>query len=222
MIGSPSHTPPAPAGSAPAAEPARSRTATPPNRVWSRLATAHGPLQAKLEVNTPGDAHEQQADQVADQVLRMPDPDAAAPSPVQRMCSDCEEEKKVQRALPAVEEDEKMQAKEGEGGGAPPAVGPQTEARIGSLRGGGAPLPADLRGYFEPRLGQDLSAVRLHTGGQAEAAAAEVRARAFTVGADIAFAPGEYRPGTPSGKRLLAHELVHTVQQGAAGGPSDD
>ncbi len=96
----------------------------------------------------------------------------------------------------------------------PPAVSPATESQIGALHGGGQPLAPDLRGYFEPRLGQDLSAVRLHTGGQAAAAAGAVQARAFTVGPDIAFAPGQLDPGSESGKRLLAHELVHTVQQG--------
>jgi len=186
----------------------------PPNRVWSRLATAAGLLQAKLTVNTPGDMHEQEADHVADQVMRMPDPavDQAAGPQIQRKCAACEEEQKVQRALPQMEEEEKMQAKEAPG--AVPEVGPQTEARIGAMQGGGTPLSPDLRGYFEPRLGQDLSAVRLHTGGQAEAAAGDVQARAFTVGPNIAFGPGEFSPETESGKRLLAHELVHTVQQG--------
>lgn len=188
-----------------------------PNQIWSRLATPAGPLQAKLTVNTPGDVHEREADQVADQVLRMPDPQAAplaggdgATPQIQRLCSACEEERKVQPK---------------EEPGAVPEVGPQTEARISAMQGGGAPLSPDLRSYFEPRLGQDLSAVRLHTGGEAQAAAAEVQARAFTVGPNIAFAPGQFRPQTADGKHLLAHELVHTAQQGQtselAGVPRD-
>jgi hypothetical protein len=177
---------------------ADSPVANVPNRAWSRLATAAGPLQAKLTVNAPGDAHEQEADRVADQVMRMP----AAPPQIQRMCPHCEEEQKMQAM---------------ETPGALPQVGPETEARIGAMQGGGAPLSTGLRGYFEPRLGQDLSAVRVHTGSQAEAAAGEVQARAFTLGPNIAFAPGEFRPETETGKRLLAHELVHTVQQGQTG-----
>ncbi|HXU46558.1 MAG TPA: DUF4157 domain-containing protein [Thermoanaerobaculia bacterium] len=153
-----------------------------PGPLWHRLATSAGPLQAKLTVNAPGDAYEREADQVADQVMRMPDP-----------------------GMPGVSE-------------APPAVSPRTESRIASLRsGGGAPLSPALRSYFEPRFGRDLSAVRLHAGGEAAEAAREVHARAFTVGRDVAFGAGEYRPESAEGKRLLAHELAHTVQQGAAG-----
>lgn len=220
MISSPNHLPPAPAPTDRGSERAPDAAATPVNRAWSRLATAAGPLQAKLEVNTPGDVNEQEADQVADQVLRWPDPQASlgpgvAPPQIQRMCPECEEEQKVQRELPAGNE----------APAAVPAVGPETEARISALQGGGAPLSPALRGYFEPRLGQDLSAVRLHTGAQAEAAAGEVQARAFTVGPNIAFAPGEFRPETEGGKKLIAHELVHTVQQGQttglAGGEAD-
>ncbi|HXU46557.1 MAG TPA: hypothetical protein VN783_13600, partial [Thermoanaerobaculia bacterium] len=129
----------------PARRPAeRSRTPAPdgggPGPLWHRLATSAGPLQAKLAVNTPGDAHEQEADRVADQVLRMPDPAAPgftpAPPAIQRLCSHCEEEEKVQRAcahceeeekiqraLPKEEEDEKLQKKEAAGGGVP-AVSP--------------------------------------------------------------------------------------------------
>ena len=211
--------PPAqPASANRATGPARG-TDAPPNRAWARLATAAGPLQTKLTVNTPGDQHEQEADQIADQVLRMPDPQAAplagaeAAPQIQRLCSACGEEEKVQRELPQEDDEKKMQAKE-LSAGAVPEVGPQTEARIGAMQGGGAPLSPDLRSYFEPRLGQDLSAVRLHTGSEAQAAADEVQARAFTVGSNIAFGKSEFRPETDDGKRLLAHELVHTAQQG--------
>jgi hypothetical protein len=79
------------------------------------------------------------------------------------------------------------------------------------------PLPRAERAFFESRLGQDFSRVRLHTDDGAAAAAAGLRAKAFTVGNDIAFAAGRYRPETPAGRRLLAHELVHVAQQGRAG-----
>jgi hypothetical protein len=78
---------------------------------------------------------------------------------------------------------------------------------------GGAPLPADLRSYFEPRFGHDFSRVRIHDNAAAGAAAQSIHARAFTLGRDIAFAPGEYAPRTMQGRRLLAHELAHVVQQ---------
>jgi hypothetical protein len=86
--------------------------------------------------------------------------------------------------------------------------------------GDGAPLPSDLRSYFEPRLGKDLGQVRVHTDAAAANGARAVHARAYTSGNDIAFAAGQYAPTTPAGKRLIAHELAHVVQQhdGRAGG----
>ncbi|MFD0119444.1 DUF4157 domain-containing protein [Streptomyces sp. NPDC058320] len=78
---------------------------------------------------------------------------------------------------------------------------------------GGHSLEPSLRGFFEPRFGHDFSAVRTHTGGAAVEAAHALGARAFTVGDHIFFGAGQYRPGTHDGRRLLAHELTHTVQQ---------
>jgi hypothetical protein len=94
---------------------------------------------------------------------------------------------------------------------APPAVA----APLAAFRAGGEPLSPAARAYFEPRFGRDLSAVRLHAGAEAAAAARAVGARAFTVGSDVAFGAGEYRPQTAAGTRLLAHELAHAVQPDA-------
>ncbi len=80
--------------------------------------------------------------------------------------------------------------------------------------GAGVALPARERGYFERRLGADLSGVRVHA---ESAAAPRLGARAFAAGRDIGFAPGAYAPGTEAGRRLLGHELAHVVQQGASG-----
>src|ERR1700732_104239 len=68
---------------------------------------------------------------------------------------------------------------------------------------------------MEPHLGHDFSSVRLHADPRAAVSAQAVNALAYTVGRDIAFAGGEYAPGTRSGQRLLAHELTHVVQQNA-------
>jgi hypothetical protein len=92
------------------------------------------------------------------------------------------------------------------------------EARVDSVRAGGQPLPQPLRQYFEPRFGVDFSAVRLHTGSAASQAAEDLHARAFTVGRDVVLGDGEYRPDSSDGRRLLAHELAHTVQQGGVDG----
>lgn len=77
----------------------------------------------------------------------------------------------------------------------------------------GRPLDAGTRGFMESRFGHDFSQVRVHTDSQAGESARAVNAHAYTVGQDIAFAPGKYNPGLESGRRLLAHELAHTVQQ---------
>ncbi|MBS1910500.1 MAG: DUF4157 domain-containing protein, partial [Bacteroidetes bacterium] len=73
-----------------------------------------------------------------------------------------------------------------------------------------------VREQLEPRFGHDFGNVRIHTDGRAAQTARDVSARAYTVGGDIAFASGEYAPATTSGMHLLAHELTHTIQQGAS------
>jgi hypothetical protein len=69
-----------------------------------------------------------------------------------------------------------------------------------------------VRAFFEPRLGYDLSQVRIHTDGQAAESARSLQAKALTVGQDVLFAAGEYAPESEDGQRLLAHELAHTLQ----------
>jgi hypothetical protein len=77
------------------------------------------------------------------------------------------------------------------------------------------PLDAVARAFFEARLGHDFGRVRVHTGAQAAQSARAVDALAYTVGRDVVFGAGQYAPGTPTGDRLLAHELSHVVQQGS-------
>jgi Domain of unknown function (DUF4157) len=95
-------------------------------------------------------------------------------------------------------------------------VHPEVEAQINRTRGGGAGLPPGTRARVESLLGDPLADVRVHDGPAADALARSVAARAFTTGRDVFFARGEYRPGTPSGEGLLAHELTHVVQQRGA------
>ncbi len=96
-----------------------------------------------------------------------------------------------------------------------PAV---SASALGSLGGGrGQPLDAAARAYFEPRFGADLASVRIHTGTEADASARTVHAHAFTYGRDIVFASGQYAPATAYGRRLLAHELTHVLQQRGGG-----
>ncbi|TVT74360.1 MAG: DUF4157 domain-containing protein, partial [Denitromonas halophila] len=91
-------------------------------------------------------------------------------------------------------------------GAAPPAV-------HRTLAAPGRPLDPSLRRVFEPRFGRDFGDVRIHTDAQAHASAQAVGARAYTVGRHVAFAGGQYAPGTLAGRQLLAHELTHVVQQ---------
>lgn len=82
-----------------------------------------------------------------------------------------------------------------------------------ALRSPGQPLDAKMRAFFEPRFGHDFSKVRVHTDAEAAEAARAVNALAYTVGNQIVFAAGRYAPGTVEGRKLLAHELTHTIQQ---------
>ena len=173
------------------------------NRAVQRLLRSHY-IQAKLQVSTPGDQYEQEADRVADTVLRMPDENSLQRQPLEK------EEKPIEKQ--AGEENEMLQGKAEDGNEL--EVSPGLETEIDNLKGGGQPLPESVRAYFEPRFGSDFSGVRLHTGSDGAKAASAVNAKAFTLGSDVAFAPGQFSPETSSGRRLLAHELTHVVQQG--------
>jgi len=119
-----------------------------------------------------------------------------------------EEEKKIQRQP---EEEEPVQAKAASRPA--PSITPKVAANIHAMKGSGRPLPEATRAFFEPRFGYDFSHVRVHTDTPATESAAAIKARAFTVGSDIAFGAGEYAPQSAAGQKLLAHELTHVVQQ---------
>jgi hypothetical protein len=228
-----------------------------------------------LRISEPNDRHEQEADRVADSVMRMPHPqlqrqvepeeeeeeEALQTKPLgsqitpllQRQEEEPEEEEEeliqpkplvgrimpmIQRQLePEEEEEESIQTKllvgrttaamqrqvepeeeeelvQTKGGSERiPQVGPAVQVRIESLRGRGQPLSESARSFFEPRFQHSFASVRVHAGSEAAQAAQRVRARAFTVGSDIVFGAGQYAPDTIGGRRLLAHELTHVIQQ---------
>lgn len=85
--------------------------------------------------------------------------------------------------------------------------------------GGGSALDEPTRNFMESRLGADLSDVKVHTGSKATEAARSVQAHAYTVGSDVVFQDGQYNPSSTDGKKMLAHELTHVVQQRS--GPVD-
>lgn len=171
-------------------------------------------IQPKLKIGAPNDRYEQEADRVADQVMRMPGPAAVQPhtSPpqIQRRCPECDE--KLQRQTEEDEAgDERLQAK-GIPGQIPRLSSPVT-SQINNIKGGGQALSGPTRNWFEPRFGKDFSQVRIHSDRRAAQLAKQVNARAFTLGRDIVFNAGEFSPHTDVGGRLLAHELTHVVQQ---------
>ena len=161
-------------------------------------------IQPKLNISTPGDVHEQEADRVAEQVMRMPDPILQSQN---------------KGGLDA----------SGSSGGEEPLIRRQVKsegstsevaADFTSPLGNGMPLDEASRTFFEPRFGQDFADVRIHTGARATESAHAVGARAYTIGRDVVFGSSEYAPHTQAGRTLLAHELTHVVQQRRGDGPT--
>jgi hypothetical protein len=183
-------------------------------------------LQAKLVVGTPGDKYEQEADSVAAQVMSMSVP-AAHSVPIQRQGEGEEEETEplVQRSslvdsiTPLVqrqteEQEDAIQAKSllqrrGKGNA---EAGSDVESQLNQSKGGGSPLPDEVRSFMEPRFGTDFSSVRVHTDSTAVQMNKDLRAQAFTHGSDIYYGSGK----SPAQDSLTAHELTHVVQQTGA------
>lgn len=163
--------------------------------------------QAKLTVSQPGDIYEQEADNVAEQVMRMAVPETlefssaqTAQNSLQRKCAACENEEaeEIQRkpTLQRAAESNIQQSN-------------NIESQLSATQGGGSPLSDDVRGFMEPRFGADFSSVRVHTGSAAVQLSRDLGAQAFTYGSDVYFGAGK-----AAGKdELTAHELTHVVQQ---------
>lgn len=143
-------------------------------------------LQRKLTIGASNDPLEQEADRVADQVMAAPTKSVVrnAPPNIQRFTG---------------------QALEGSN------TAPLSVGRV--LASSGRPLEPALRQDMEQRFGQNFSQVRVHSDSVAMQSAQEVNAHAYTVGHNIVFGTGQFAPGTHEGRRLLAHELTHVVQQ---------
>ena len=176
-------------------------------------------MQAKLVVGPVNDPYEQEADRVADHVMRMPDDEVATtsenePGPViQRPCADCEEDEEKLQRQPEEDEEESIQGKR-EGGPTGGEVSAKQTAEIESIKTGGEPLRPASRSFFEQRFGHDFSSVRIHSDDRAAQSAKGINAQAYTTGPHIIFGAGHYSPDTQAGQKLLAHELTHVIQQG--------
>jgi len=142
-------------------------------------------------------------------------------SDIQRQVEE-EEEEEIQTKMSRIqrqaeeeeEEEEEIQAKLSEN--QPQMVSGGLEAGINTARGSGQPLPDSVRSSLEPQLGHDFSQVHIHTDAKANKLSQQLGASAFTAGHDIFFREEAYQPGSDSGRGLIAHELTHVVQQGAA------
>ena len=176
-----------------------------------------------LTIGPQDDIYEQEADRVADQVVAgssVTAPLAGAITQLQRQPAEEEEEplqtKRERLQRQTEEEEEELLQPKAQGRSAPRSSQAAAPAAA-AVATGGKPLSRSERAYFEPRFGRNLSAVRLHTDSSAGQAAKGIGARAYTLRNHIAFAAGQYRPGTTEGHRLMAHELTHTLQQGFGG-----
>lgn len=182
-------------GEAPARPPATAAASPRPpahNPLWERLAL-NGPARPAL--GGARDPEEREADRIADRVLGSPVPE---PGPTAGgACSRCAETARLQRK---------------------PSSPSEASGSVPAQWGPGEPLSDPVRTFFEPRLDADLSGVRVHRSPAAAAAADRANAQAFALGNRIVFGAGEYRPEGARGRRLLAHELAHTLQQGASDG----
>jgi hypothetical protein len=204
-------------------------------------------LQAKMTVGKPNDVHEQEADRVADTVMRMPEPmlqrqeekeETAQMKPISPLLQRQGDEQKDETAQPKSligpitsivqrqeekeetaqmlqrQEEKKDEHAQAKGSSDPtPAVSPQLESRIQTIRGGGQPLPDNTRTFFESSFGHDFGGIRVHTDSQAAETAGQLNAQAFTIGRNVFFGAGHYEPHTSKGQWLMAHELTHTIQQ---------
>ena len=177
-------------------------------------------IQPKLKISQPSDEYEQEADRVADQVMRMPDPSdsvvmsqstAIVEDRIDRKCAACEmkkeddEDKKLQlsRKLSTTDKSN-LESNE------------DIANEINDIRStNGFPLDASTEEFMESRLGYNLSNVRIHTEEYTARSANSVNALAYTVGNNVIFGAARYQRNTLEGQRLLAHELTHVIQQNA-------
>jgi hypothetical protein len=195
-------------------------------------------IQAKLTINQPNDRYEQEGDRVADAVMRMPEPEVQ-PKPTSPLsqgpsCGDEDMEGELIQTRPIAEGITPLVQRQPEGEEKEPieeleeqeepimtkAISNGTQqvtdslhAQLNRSKGGGQKLPETDRDFMEKRFGVDFSGVRVHTNSDAIQMSRKLNAQVFTHGRDIYFGAGRYSSSTSSGKRLLAHELTHVVQQ---------
>lgn len=188
-------------------------------RVVKSAMPAAGAIQTKLAVNAPGDQYEQEADRVAEQVMRMPEPQLQRACACGGGCPRCQAKQAGQ--VPQRVQTKPVQTKRVQAGETGQMSAPAIVDDV--LAACGQALDPATQDFMESRFGHHFGQVRVHTDEKASDSARAIHAKAYTVGQNVVFGAGTYAPQTQSGRQLLAHELAHVVQQGGAGndhGPS--
>jgi hypothetical protein len=159
-------------------------------------------FQPKLKVGPVDDSFEREADAMAEQIVggghSHSNVKSVSSEAIQRKCSHCEEEEKLQR---------KEQSREGSHVEAPASVSD-------AISRGGNSMDDSTKNFMENNFGYNFSHVKIHTDSASAKSAEAINAHAYTSGSNIVFNEGQYNPNSKEGKRLLAHELTHVVQQG--------
>jgi hypothetical protein len=162
-------------------------------------------IQTKLTINQADDEYEREADAMAEHVMRMTNKESTQQtffkpsiSSIQRKCAHCEEEEKHIQQKENSNHDTSSTSLEG---------------YVKDLNSSGETLDASTKNFFEARFGYDFSDVKIHNNNEAARSAESVNALAYTNRNNIVFGSGQFKPETNEGKKLLAHELTHVIQQ---------
>lgn len=187
-------------------------------------------VQTSLKVSSPQDSAEKEASQTAQKIMRMASPESSiayvqtgSPGVFRKTSGNDEKEKKLHTRLESpyitrfqgsgiFSQSAGIQCKsEGQ-----PDVGANIAAEIQNSQSSGSPLPPTVRRFMEPRFQADFSQIKIHTNDKSAKLNRQLNAHAFAVGNSIFFGKDKFKPDTHDGKELIAHELTHTIQQGAA------
>ena len=178
------------------------------------------PIQPKLKIGEPGDKYEQEADNVAAQVVQK----INSPT-TQRQELGEEEDLQMKPESGTIQRDElpdeedlqmKPQTIQRQPDVDSGTASDEFETSLNNSRSGGQSLQPELRMKMESAMGADFSGVKVHTDTKSDQLNKSIQAKAFTTGKDVFFRQGEYNPGTQGGQELIAHELTHVVQQGGS------
>jgi len=162
---------------------------------------------SSLKVSSPTDPAEHEAEQTAKRIMRIPLPQSE--SAVTAKCSP-----HATRFANTITQSEPLRiARKQEG---TPAIPSSLLSEISASQSSGKPLPSSIRQFMEPRFNADFSGVRIHTSEQTARLSHQISAQAFTVGNQVYFGRDRFQPESREGRKLIAHELTHTIQQGAA------